>query len=42
MLFKQAFACASTADCVAALEMVLWVWHILLDGDLCRISVGCV
>lgn len=41
MLFKQAFACANTANCVAALETVLCVWHILLD-DLGRISVGCV
>lgn len=42
VLFKQAFACANTANCVAALEIVLWLWHILLDGDLGRISVGCV
>lgn len=41
MLFKQTFACANTANCVAALETVLCVWHILLD-DLGRISVGCV
>lgn len=42
VVFKQAFACAHTANCVAALEMVLWLWRISLDGDLGRISVGCV
>lgn len=39
---KQAFACANTAKYVAALEMVLCIWHISLDRDLGRTSAGCV
>lgn len=42
VLLKQAFACANTAKCVAALETVLCVWRISLDGDLGRVSFGCV
>lgn len=33
---------ANTAKCIAALEMILCIWHISLDGDLWKISFGCV
>lgn len=41
-LLKQAFVCANTEKFVAALEMVLCIWHISLTRDLGRISVECV